>query len=299
MAEEKPPLTPIIVCLILVVAIAGVGMFFYLDVNKPIKVSAPLLVQEGDNVTVNYIGIFGSGFDQGKVFDTSYLSIARDNASYPKAVSFTFRGASGYTPLSAHVGPNTEGSYTSLITGFWTAMVGIPVNDTVRAVIPPSQGYGAANPADVQVLPLTQELPMITSYSPAGFGKAFSNMSAQVGAVFTDPHYGWEDTVLSENSTSVTVESTPHVGEVVKPFGWPVTVTNVSSTTSLNGTITIVNDLTPQSVGEFKGTNWVNGKAFFLSNVSLSAQTYTMNYNQEVQGNTLIFYISVYKIVNT
>lgn len=300
MAEPKVSIWPLVVVAIIVAAsAAGAGLYLYLVVNKPLPAPSPTVVQEGDNVTVNYIGIFGSGFDQGKVFDTSYLSVALDNASYPKAVSFQFRGASGYTPLKAHVGSTTEGAYTSVITGFWKAMVGVSTNQTVRTVIPPAQGYGTANPANIATFPLTQETPMVTTYTTAAFGKAFSGIAAQAGAVFTDPHFGWKDVILNENTTSVTVESSPYVGEVVKPYGWPVTIENVSSTTSPNGTITMTNDLTPSSVGLYKGTNWVNNKAFFLSNVSLSAHTYSIDYNQEVQGNTLIFVISVYSIVSS
>ena len=300
MAEPKVSPWPVVIISIFVVA-AGIaaGVFVYEVFNKPLPGPSQQVVVEGDNVTVNYIGSFGSGFDQGKVFDTSYLSVATDNATYPKAISFQFRGASGYTPLKAHVGPNTEGAYTSLITGFWKGMLGLAPNQTTTVVIPPSQGYGAANPANLLTLPLTQQVPMVTTYSASEFGKNFSGIAAQNGAVFTDPHYGWQDTVINQNATSVTVESLPYVGEIVKPYGWSELVTQVSSTTSPQGQITLVNELTPQDVGQYKGTYLSNGKSFYLSNVNLNASTYTLDFNQEVQGNVLVFVISVYSIVST
>lgn len=298
MAAPKVSPWPIVaISIVVVLGGVGAGVFMYEEFNKPLPAPSPRLVEEGDNVTVNYIGSFGSGFDQGKVFDTSYLSVATDNATYPKAISFQFRGAAGYTPLKAHVGPTTEGAYTSLITGFWKGMVGMSPNQSKTVVIPPSQGYGPANPANLLTLPLTQEMPMVTTYTASEFGKNFSGIAAQNGAVFTDPHYGWQDTVLSENSTSVTVEALPYVGEIVKPYGWPVLVTQVSSTTAASGTITLQNELTPQDVGMYKGTYLPNGKTFYLSDVSTNASTYTIDFNQEVQGNTLIFVISVYSIV--
>ncbi len=300
MAEQKiSPWPMIIVAIIVVAARAGAGTFLYLVVNKPLPPPSPQTVQEGDNVTVNYIGTFGSGFDTGKVFDTSYLSVAQDNSTYPKAISFAFRGASGYTPLKAHVGPQTEGAYTSLITGFWKGMIGLTVNQSHTVVIPASQGYGTANPANLVTMPLVQQAPMVTTYSATDFGKLFSGISAQNGAVFTDPHFGWQDVILNENSTSVTVQNSPYVGEVVYPFGWPIVVNNVSSTTSPNGTITLTNQLTPQDVGQYKGTDFQNNKPFYLSDVNMTASTYTLDFNQEVQGNVLIFVISVYSIVSS
>jgi hypothetical protein len=99
------------------------------------------------------------------------------------------------------------------------------------------------------------------------------------------------------NETSVVVQYQPSVGEVVKPYGWDVTVTNVTSTTSGNGTITMVNNLTAQDVGQYKGTNWQNSQSFFLSAVNTQAGTYTLDYNEEVVGNILMFSITISTIL--
>ena len=298
MVERKRSLWPLVI-LSLVVIIAGAGGAYALHATlfQPLAPPQPLVVQEGDNVTVNYIGIFGTGPDAGKVFDTSLLNVALDNSSFPKAMDFQFRGAAGYTPLKAHVGPQSEGAYTSLIPGFWTALIGVQGNQTITTVIPPSAGYGFPDPAKIQTLPLIGTVPMIQYYTPAAFASAFgSGVSEQTGTVFTDPHYGWPDVILSGNTTTIVVESAPYVGEVVSPFGWPATVIDVSSTTNASGTITLSNDLTPSDVGQIHGTNWQNGQPFYLSAVNLQAGTYTLDYNPEVVGNTLIFTITVVDI---
>ncbi len=298
MVEKPLSWTPvIIVAIIVVVASSAAGAYLYIVVNAPKSAPSVLTVQEGDNVTVNYIGSFGSGIDHGKVFDTSLLNVAKDNASYPKAISFGFRGDKGYTPLPAHVGPQSYGNYTSLITGFWTAMVGLKANQTITTVILPAQGYGNANPAKVVNFSLVQTLPMVTTYTPNQFGTSFSGIAAQTGAVFTDPHYQWQDEILSENSTAIVVEYLPTVGQVVHPYGWPILITNVSNTNSPTGTITFQNELTSQDVGKWKGTDWANNQPFFLSAVNVQAGTYTLDFNQEVQGNTLIFQITVFQIL--
>jgi FKBP-type peptidyl-prolyl cis-trans isomerase 2 len=293
-----PWLTFAIVAIIIVAA--GGGGFYVLTrtVFKGTTVTPALITKEGDNVTVNYIGIFGSGIDKGKVFDTSLLSVADDNSTFPKALSFSYRGASGYVPLQAHVGPETYGSYTSLIQGFWTAMVGVPGNQTVQTVIPPAQGYGFPNPAQILTLPLVQSVPIVHVYTPAEFGTTFSGMSAQVGSTFTDPHWGWQDYVFSVNSTAVVLLYQPTVGETIHPLDWTDTVLSVSSAQGQNGNITYVNDLVPQSVGHVTGSDWLNGgSTYYLTDVDPAAGTYTLDFNTEVTGNTLIFDITIVNIL--
>ena len=290
-----------IIAIIVVAAGAGASYFLYAVVNKPLKAPSVLYVKEGDNVTVNYTGLFQSGFDNGKVFDTSLLKVAKDNATYPKAIGFTFRGVSGYTALGAHVGTGSydNGTYTSLITGFWMALIGHKVGDTFwTPPIMPAQGYGNPDPSKLQTFPLVQYMPMVQAYSLTSFTTAFSGITPETGLVFTDPHYGWTDSILSKNQSSVVVQSQPRVGEVVKPFGWDVTVANVTSTTSnTNGTITLVNNLTAQDVGQYKGTNWQNSQPFYLSAVNTQAGTYTLDYNEEVVGNILVFSITISTIL--
>jgi hypothetical protein len=176
-------------------------------------------------------------------------------------------------------------------------MVGLQVNETIVDFIPPSQGYGNADPGKFQTLPLVESIPMLESYTPSAFSQAFSGMPTQTGAVFTDPHYGWKDMIFSDNSTNVVVLYEPQVGQVFHPYGWPVMVTNVSSVGATNGTVTITNELTSQDIGKWKATNWVNSEQFYLSDVNTEAGTYTVDYNEEVAGNTLIFTITVVSIV--
>ncbi|MDE1835888.1 MAG: FKBP-type peptidyl-prolyl cis-trans isomerase [Euryarchaeota archaeon] len=296
--REKFPWMGFIILAIILVAAAGGGYYALTQtVLKPKPAPNPLIVKEGDNVTVNYVGIFGSGIDQGKVFDTSLLSVARDNSTWPKALSFSFRGASGYTPLKAHVGPQSFGSYTSLISGFWTAMVGLTGNQTITTVIPPKQGYGLPDLSKIQSFPLTQSVPMLHFYTPSEFSSTYSGVAVQPG-VFTDPHWGWNDTVLSVNATTVVVEYTPTVGEQIHPLGWTDTVTAVSNTIGPLGTISYVNDLTPQDVGQVQGTDWQSSnQQYYLTGVSTDAGTYTLDFNSEVTGQTLIFEITVVDIL--
>src|SRR5579863_8661292 len=91
--------TPAIVLIVVAVVAGGAGsaaLYFHNKVTVP---PGPLTVSVGDNVTVNYIGIFGSGPDAGRVFDTSLYSVSTNGAAYPKSLEFSARAnAANYTP---------------------------------------------------------------------------------------------------------------------------------------------------------------------------------------------------------
>lgn len=308
---QNPSITPL-VAIIIVVIIAGAsigGYLFYRNQVHP--ASAPATVHVGDNVTVNYIGIFGSGPDTGKVFDTSLVNVATNDAAWPKGLQYHSRGtlAKNYTALDVHVGANTPSSGYSLgglsfiqvVTGFWTGLVGLVPNSTRTVVVPPALGYGPLDSACLGVQPLTYQLPIVSSMPGTTFSKLYPGVVATSGGQFTEPHYGWTVLILSANSTSVTLENLALVGDTASPAGWPVEVTNVASSANGTGSITLVNQIQPGQAGhlvgkDFLGTGPCSSRAsgqFILWAVNLVNGTYTENFNQEVQGQTLIFIVTV------
>jgi hypothetical protein len=286
-----------------VVAVAGAGAGVLYVVQHPKVPSGPLTVAFGDNVTVNYIGLFGSGPEQGKVFDTSIQSVATNNASWPKSLEYTPRNASGYTPLPVHVGPAPSSgynvsnvTYSGVIAGFWKGLIGLAVNQTRWVDVPVSEGYGPLDTACLVTAPLVRSIPAVTTFTPTAFADKYSQVDAAAGVSFADPTYGWTDEVLSANATAVVVAFLPHVGETVSPYGWSIVVTNVTSST-----ITLTSQLTPSSVGEVAGS--ITGVTvcgttdFLVWSVSPAAGTYVQNYNREVVGEELVFVVTIATIL--
>ena len=244
------------------------------------------------------------------MFDTSLHTVAVDPVAYPKSLEYHPRGTAGnYTPLAVHVGGHTPSSgytlgnlsFIQVVTGFWQGLLGIQPNQTHTIIVPPDLGYGSTNPACVATLPLTQHVPVVRTLSGAQFQTASPGGLAASGAEFSDPHYGWTVLVLSANSSFVTIENLPYVGETASPAGWPVTVTSIASTTNGSGDITLVNQLAPASAGHLLGKDFLgtgpcsssaNGQ-FIVSNVNPAAGTYTEDFNPEVQGQTLLFIVTV------
>jgi FKBP-type peptidyl-prolyl cis-trans isomerase 2 len=304
LAAGSPSLGFLTFLVVIVLIVAGVGAGLLYEANHPKKPGSPTAVVVGDNVTVNYIGLFGSGPEKGKVFDTSIKSVAQDNVTYPKSLEYTPRNSTGYTPLPVHVGPKTAKggdtvngvSYGSVVTGFWEGLIGLSVNVSRSVTVPPGEGYGPLNTSCLRTAPLVQKIPVEVSYTPAAFAKAYPGVTAATGNTFTDPTYDWSDRIASANSSAVVVSRDPTAGETVKPFGWTVLVSNVTSSQ-----ITLESELTPSSVGSVlgneAGTTVCSSTKFIVWSVDLSAGTFVENYNREVDGETLIFIVTVVTIV--
>ncbi len=297
MAEAKPLSLITVVVLVAVLFVgAGVGTGLLYEYNHPKATPAIRVVEIGDNVTVNYIGYFGSGPQLGRVFDTSIASVAFNNASYPKSLEFSLHA---YNPLGVHVGPSApSGGYSignqtfgTVVPGFWQGLLNLPANKTSTIVIPPALGYGVANPACFVTVPLVKTVPVLATLSRANFTQAYPGTNASAGVEFTDPTYGWSDLILSTNATSVVLESLASVGWSVPASPWPVVVTSVNSTS-----ITLANQLTPVDDGLVLGhssSKVCNQGQFIVTNIDLGAGTYVENYNPEVTGQTLVFSVTV------
>lgn len=292
------------VVVILVAAGGAAGAVAYFNpVHHP---SPGLSVQYGDNVTLTYIGSFPSGPDAGHVFDTSLYSVATNNLTYPKSLQFSYRGsASAYTQLGAHIGNNvpqsgyTLGNYTfgGVITGFWSGMIGMTGN-TSRTIgpIPVDQAYGPANPACFSSQPLVFTLPVYISLPRTAFTTAYPNVTVATGTSFTDPVYSWTDSILAVSESWVTYQNVPSPGQKTNPFGLPYYVSTISSQS-----ITVTSLLSPTDAGKFAGkltgTQTICGSSHFIvSGIDWANQTFTWNFNPEVDGQQLQFVVTVTNI---
>jgi hypothetical protein len=299
---------------IVIVVGASIGLYVYYHA----KSSAPtpvLTVQLGDNVTVDYVGVFGSGPQVGRVFDTSIFTVSTSAAAWPKSLEYTPRGptASAYKPLDVHVGSDTPSSgyqignlsFISVVPGFWQGLIGVPGNQTASIVVPQQLGYGPGDPSCLLTQPLVQTLPVLDTITRANFTTVFTSQTPQTGSTVTDPHYGWPIFILSANATSVTYENLATVGDTANPSGWPVVVTAVTSTANGSGTITLQNELVPADAGVVLGKPFATtapcsdgtSNQFIVSSVDLLNGTFTENFNREVEGQTLIFLVTVIDIL--
>ncbi len=280
LARDETGINDWIVLLALLVAVVVVvGAYYVLTAPGPI--TTPKKSQVGDTVYIDYVGYFSN---DNLVFDTSNRSVAVDNVTYPKAYSFAFRGS--YSPLSFVIGSG------SVVTGFDEGVRGLSVGQTTTIDVPPSLGYGPANPNLVFVHNLTETVPVRETMNETQFSNVYGQAAVSATNV-TDPVYGWSVTVSVLNGL-VTVTNSPYPGEVVHPYGaWDATVLSIDDTANQGtGAITIQNRLDPSQVDRI-GAKAPNGQTFYLSAVDLAAQTYTLNFNKQVVGRTLVFRVTL------
>jgi FKBP-type peptidyl-prolyl cis-trans isomerase 2 len=299
-AARTPSLAFLAFVAVVVLIVAGVGGGVLFLVNHPKPIATPLTVARGDNVTVDYIGIFASGPEVGKVFDTSLKSVADNNATYPKSLEYSPRNASGYTPLPVHVGPKapkkgyTVGSlsYGTVVLGFWQGLIGLAVNQSRVVTVPAGLGYGPLNTSCLVTAPLVQTIPTVLTVTAETFDKDYVGVKAATGVVFVDPVYKWTDRIAAANSSFVLIDREPTVGEGLNPYGWAMQVTNVTSRA-----ITLTSGLSDASAGNVLGsianTTVCSSTKFVVWSVDGPAGTFVENYNREVVGVTLEFVVTI------
>ncbi len=306
MAEPGPSRLLLVILVVIAIVGASVGVWGANYLLHPQPQASILTVQLGDNVTVNYIGSFASGPQAGRTFDTSFYSVYVNNVTYPKSLYFplTHPGSpTNYSPLPTHVGPS--GQYTignlsfgTTVTGFWQGLLGMTGNQTRYVAIPPDLGYGPLDPACTATRPLSLTVPVYVTLPASQFSTQYPGVNEQSGTMFTDPMYGWTDLILSVNSTTVVVNHLPTLGETTKFGSWNISVTNLSSTT-----ISVLNLITPSNYGRILGTfptaQTCAGQSqghYLISAVNPGAGTYTINWNTEVTGQSLVFRVTIIDI---
>ena len=285
LAREDSAISDWIVLIALAVAVI-VGLSAYYVIFTPPPISPPKTAQQGDTVYIDYIGYFSN---DNLVFDTSLQSVAKDNVTYPKAYSFAWR--SSYTNLQFTIGDG------SVVKGFDDGVRGLSVGQTTTVSVPASLGYGPANPALIQPHTLVETVPVHVTMNQSEFTSLYGQSPVSATSV-TDPVYGWGATVSMLNDL-VVVTNSPSPGQVLRPYhAWTAVVLGINDAAN-NGTgiITIQNRLDPTLVDKIGGTA-PDGKTFYLSAVDLDAGTYTLDFNKQVVGRTLVFQITLVRLTS-
>ncbi len=285
LAQDDAAISDWYVLLALVIAVVVVVGAYYV-VFSPAPIPKVHTAQQGDTVYLDYVGYFGN---DNLVFDTSLQGVAADNVSYPKAFSFTWRAT--YSNLQFTIGDGT------VIKGFDNGARGLSVGQSTTVSIPYTDGYGAADPSLIFVHNLVETVPVRQTWNESAF-LAYYGQSAVSATNVSDPIYGWSVTVSILNGL-VTTTNSPYPGELVHPYGaWGANVLAIDDTANNGkGLITIQNHLDFTMIDKIGGKA-PNGKTFYLSAVDESAGTYTLNFNKQVVGRTLVFQITLVRLVS-
>ncbi len=282
LARDEHGMSTLLSLVVLLVVIGLALAAYYTLLPKPGP--GPILAQDGDSVTVDYIGYFQ---DTGRVFDTSLASVATDNATWPKAFSFSWRAS--WTPLSFTIGQG------KVVRGFDFGVRGLSVGETKTIVVPPADGYGPADPSKIVVKPLVESVPVQETMNQTAFTAKYRT-NAVSGEAVTDPFWRWT-AVVTVAGNIVTVTSEPVPGQIVHPYGaWGAQVACVDDAANNCAGQIIVNHLLDSTAPDRIGGKTSDGRTFVITAVDLSAGTYTMNFNSETVGRTLVFQVTMVSI---
>jgi FKBP-type peptidyl-prolyl cis-trans isomerase 2 len=261
----------------------------------PARTGPVLRIQQGDAASLDYTGYFE---ETGLVFDTSDESVAKDNASWPKAVSFHGMPAGGpwqpnLRPIEFDIG---EGDRRA-VPGFEQGLLGLAAGESRVLTIPFELAYGPMDPALLEAKPLQEPVPVHTTMSAAEFESTYGSPPFS-GMNVTDPFWQW-DAYASVAGTIVTVTNSPSVGDIVRPYGaWDAQVAAIDDAANEGeGIIWVSHRLAEADEHRVGGKH--EGRAFYLSDVDSAAETYTLNFNREVVGRTLVFIVKIVSVSRT
>ncbi len=278
--DGKNALIAVVIVLVLVVSSVGAFMFFTNESRA---------AQDGDTVKVNYIGKLADG----RVFDTSIHSVAADNATYPKSLSFNFRGnETVYQPYEFTLGS------ASTLAGFSDGIVGMKKGETRSIIIPAGEGY-TLDESKLTTLNLTDTVPVQKTMSISDFEAYFS--ATPIGfMLYTDPVYGWNVQVLFVDGENVRILNDIPVGGADykayssssdASYGWPINATYDST----GENITVRHLLDASSAYAKKGLDYT-GSQIYVESVDETNGTAIINHDREVAGKEITFIVTLVSI---
>jgi len=305
--EQKKPRDPakMVMALIVVAIVVAVGAIGYVIYTRGgDSGEAQRTIVSGDIVTLDYIGTLPDG----RVFDTSILSVAYDDANYSKSLTFTLRDNDSYEPFEM-----TAGNYGSggTIKGFALGVLGLQAGDQKTIEVAPEDGY-ALLPAMLTTFNVTDQVP-ITELMTVSQYRSFFGVEPIELDVESHPFWEWDVLVAEVSGGFVTIKSQPTIGQSVYPYGNPNSETDPSgweirvvgydpSADGGIGEITIQNMVSAEDVYNVMGTDSSDNAIIIWSfdEVSQTFQVHSSDsdygYNAEVSGRTLFFEVTIVKV---
>ncbi len=289
---------------LIIVGAGLVGYVLYQRATAANESTPSTPIKAGDLVTMNYIGRLPNG----NVFDTSLLSVAHNNALYPKSLTFSTRANNTYVPFNMTAGAYGAGG---TIKGFALGVIGLHVGDDVVIDVKPGEGY-PVNPAQLKWSPLTEQLTVLDHLTVEEFQTTFNSDPVQL-QIYQHPFWKWDLQVISVDGDFVVIKELPSVGQVVYPFGnpnaqtnpqgWPVTVESYDPTANGGlGIIEVRHVLVPADAFSVKGTD-LDGQTVIVEKVNLDNGTFLLGknnsetgYNAELAGTELFFQVMIIKV---
>jgi FKBP-type peptidyl-prolyl cis-trans isomerase 2 len=288
---------------IFAIILVVIGYFVYTSLFPVLPVwgvGEEIRVADGDTIKVDYIG----KFENGRVFDTSILEVAKDNITYPKAISFKLRRDADYKPLEFTVGAGT------MIKGFEEGVIGMRKGDVKVLKIPPEKGYGNGSKDLIKTIPVYEEIPLKMTFNETAFSVRFGT-PAKEGIVVKDPFWKWDVYVIAVSEDLIIVMNNVSVGTQLNAYGWESEVIERDSSYNAGeGRIVIRHNPTlnitinTEDVAKYVESlsnipelqRELSGEVSVGIVTAITSDEITIDFNREVCGKTLLFTVKIIDI---
>jgi len=298
----------------IVIVISSVAAYWYTQ-KKEEKGKVIMKVIVGDHIEVNYTGRFTNG----TVFDTNIESVANDNST-PKSYSFSH---SSYTPLMFTVGSdekidgfgeNMPDMSDEMIQYFNGCLLNMSKGGKKNITFTAENGYEIHEDLFIKINK-TQSIPLYETISSQRFHELYPGEILNETVSFKHYFWGWNATIEWIDGDNVTIRNNPENDSMINVFGWNSTIIEIDN--SYNGgegrillqhnpagNITIGKEKTKFLMIDNGALNYVvsqinigNSSVSDIGIVSrVDTGTFTIDYNPEVVGKTLIFEVTIISI---
>ena len=193
--------------LLVLMMIAG-GITYYI-VSEKVEATEDVTAYYGDHVQFWYYGYVLYGDNMKVVFDTNIESVAKDNLTYPKALSFKW-------PSRFEAFNTTVGNF-DIVEGLDYGIVGMHVNETKLIKVPYNLGYGPENPNLIETLPVEQWVPIEGTMNISAFGHLYK-MDPQIDGTYFNKDYGWYFRIVNITNDIITYINIVENGKTYYPY---------------------------------------------------------------------------------
>ncbi len=288
--------------IVLVIVLAVVVYQAWMLGLEAAPIPAPEVVERTDTIEFDYIG----NFEDGRVFGTSVKSVADDDVSYPKSLSYTYPEDGAFNPVLSTIGggfvePGAAPFFGMVNKGkaLESAILGMRVGETRVVALQPEEAYGLTNVSLLETRTLVETVPQYEEMSTITYSQRFSEEGPPFeGKSLKDPFWGWDVYVYYLNRTNdlVIIRHNPTPGMVVTPYSqWNTLVENVDSAANEGvGEIRVRHQLSPEDADRVLGQS-IHEK-FIVTSVDPEAGTFVADFNDERVGKVLYLRITLLSI---
>ncbi len=296
-----------VIVIVLILITAGLGIVLYqISSKSPHTSPSIVVVDENDIVEFEYIGRFEN---TRKVFETTMYDVAINNETYIKTLSFRWPETDVFEPINVTIGagisPLDFVNFTGMIDNgniLLDEIIGMREGESRHISLDSSEAFGDPVPSKIVTLSLTETLDQVEVMTYVEFIERMVEVEIIMNATYHDPVWGWDIRIIKDEQVGdhreVTIRNLPTEGQRVSPYEtFESEVVSIDSAANEGkGEIVLRHLISAEDVDNLMAKSPSEGW-FILIGLDEGAGTFEADFNSEKAGKSLIYEVTVVKIV--